>query len=226
MLRNGTKVTERKGLNYVIGADGKPLRFRPWLGDSFSFLYDYIMRKWIFPGKFAADMGEHHDILRQALQTVRGKQVLELAAGSGSAVNFLAQDNRYIGTDISPGLLRRAVDRFRSAGFEDAGFYIASADDLPFADGSFEACICILSLNFFADFEAVLKEVGRVLTPGSIFVCAVPVPERNTRGSKIRGNLLPEDDLAKVFGRNGFRFESIPRENGALLYFRASRENA
>jgi hypothetical protein len=39
MLRNGTKVTERKGLNYVIGADGKPLRFRPWLGDSFSFLY-------------------------------------------------------------------------------------------------------------------------------------------------------------------------------------------
>jgi hypothetical protein len=28
--------------------------------------------------------------------------------------------------------------------------------------------------------------------------------------------------MAKAFDRNGFSFESIPRENGALLYFRAT----
>ena len=60
------------------------------------------------------------------------------------------------------------------------------------------------------------------LATGSVFVCAVPVPERNTLGSTIRGTLLPEDGMAKAFDRNGFSFESIPRENGALLYFRAT----
>jgi len=224
MLKKGTELINRKGLNYVIGPDGKPLRFKPWLGDSFSFLYDFIMRKSIFPKKFGGDMAEHHDILRRVLKDVRGRQVLELATGSGSAVNFLEKDNRYTGTDVSPGLLKIAVSRFLSAGFKQAEFYVASADDLPFEDESFDACICILSLNFFDDLAKVLNEVNRVLASGSVFVCAVPVPERNTLGSTIRGKLHSEDGLAKLLGRNGFGFERIPSENGALLYFRGIKE--
>jgi len=136
MLRTGTKVINKKGLNFVIGTDGKPLRFKPWLGDSFSFLYDFIMRKSIFPNKFGGDMVEHHEILRQELKGVHGKHVLELATGSGSAVNFLMNDNQYTGTDISVGLLKTAVNRFLSAGFREAEFFVASADDLPFEDES------------------------------------------------------------------------------------------
>ena len=57
--------------------------------------------------------------------------MLELATGSGNAVNFLPNDNKYTGADISPGLLRKAVKRFRAAGFKDDEFYVTSADDLP-----------------------------------------------------------------------------------------------
>jgi len=224
MLKKGTKTIGKKGLNYVIGTEGKPLRFKPWLGDSFSFLYDFIMRKSIFPKKLGSDMAKHHDILRQELEVVHGKNVLELATGSGSAVNFLMNDNRYTGTDVSPGLLKRAVNRFLSAGFQDAEFYVSSTDDLPFEKESFDVCICILSLNFFDDLAKVLKEVSRVLASRSVFVCAVPVPERNTLGSTIRGKLHSEDELAEAFRQNGFRFESIPCENGAVLYFRGIRE--
>jgi SAM-dependent methyltransferase len=224
MLKKGTKVINKKGLNYVIGTDGKPLRIKPWLRDSFSFLYGFIMRKLVFPKKFGANMAEHHDILRQELKDVHGKHVLELATGSGSAVNFLMPDNRYTGTDVSPGLLKKAVNRFLSAGFVEAEFYIASADDLPFEDESFDVCICVLALHFFDDLTQVLKEVNRVLTSCSVFVCVVPVPERNTLGSTIRGKLRSEDELAKVLFQNGFRFESIPRKNGALLYFRGIKE--
>jgi hypothetical protein len=84
MLKKGTKVINRKGLNYVIGPDGRPLRYKPWIGDSFSFLYDFIMRKSIFPKKFGGDMAEHHDILRQELKGVQGSRVLELATGCSS----------------------------------------------------------------------------------------------------------------------------------------------
>ena len=54
---------------------------------------------------------------------IHGKTVLELASGSGSAVYFLAKDNRYTGSDISPGLLKRAVKKFNTAGFKEAEFY-------------------------------------------------------------------------------------------------------
>jgi SAM-dependent methyltransferase len=224
MLKKGTKVINSKGLNYVIGAHGKPLRFKPWLGGSFSFFYDFIMRKSIFPKKFGSDLAKHHDILHRELDSVHGEHVLELATGSGSAINFLANDNRYTGTDISPGLLKKAVKKFLSAGFKQAEFYVASSTDLPFEDSTFSTCLCILSLNFFDDIKRVFQETRRVLVPDGVFVCCVPVPERNKLQSTIRGTLHSEEELAGLCKEHGLRFSSIPIENGALLYFKAALE--
>lgn len=202
MLKKDTQTVKKNGLNYVIGTDGNPQRFTPWLGDCFSFLYDYIMRNSVFPKKFDGDMSKHHQILLRELKDVHGKSVLELATGSGSCSNFLLKDNQYTGTDISPGLLRRAVKNFRNAGFKNAEFYVTSADDLPFDDGAFDLWLCILSLNFFDHIERVIQEVYRVLTSGSIFLCSVPVPERSKPGSTIRGKLYREDELARMLQEN------------------------
>jgi ubiquinone/menaquinone biosynthesis C-methylase UbiE len=224
MLRHGTRLINKKGLNYVVGLDGKPLQFKPWLGDSFSFFYDFIMRKSIFPKKFGSDMANHHDILRRELNSVHGEHVLELATGSGSAINFLANDNRYTGTDISPGLLKEAAKKFLSAGFKEVEFYVANATHLPFEDGTFSKCLCILSLNFFDDIKRVFQEISRVLVPDGVFVCCVPVPERNSLQSTIRGTLHSEEELAGLCKEHGLKFSSIPIENGALLYFKAVLE--
>jgi SAM-dependent methyltransferase len=223
MLRNGIKIINKKGLHYIVeGGDvGRLLKFKPWLGDAFSFLYDFIMEKSIFPKKFGGDMNQHYEILRKELQGVHEKRVLELATGSGSTVNFLANDNQYTGTDISPGLLRKAVKRFRNAGFKNAEFYVTSADDLPFYDDLFDFILCILSLNFFDDIKKVFKEIHRVAVTDAIFICSVPVPERNKLKSTIRGTLFSEEELEKICQEIGFRFEKIPDENGALFYFRA-----
>jgi len=224
MLKNGINAVNKKGLNFVLGTDGRPIRFRPWLGDSLSFLYDWIMKNSIFPKKLAADIAKHYDTLRQELNRVHGKRVLELATGSGSAVNFLGNDNLYVGSDISPSLLKKAVKRFRSAGFENAEFYVSSSDDLPFKDESFDVCLCILSLNFFDDQAKVLKEANRVLASGSGFLCSVPVPERIKPATTIRGTLYSEKELTRILKKQGFMFESIPCDNGALLYFKGIRE--
>jgi ubiquinone/menaquinone biosynthesis C-methylase UbiE len=221
MLKKGIKVTNKKGLNYIV-EDGAPLmKFKPWLGDSFSFLYDFIMKNSIFPKKFGGDMNRHYEILNKELKGVHGKRVLELATGSGSAVNFLPNDNQYTGTDISPGLLRKAAKIFNNAGFKTAEFYLTSADELPFDDNLFDIVLCILSLNFFDNIKKVFKEINRVATRDAIFICSVPVPERNRLKSRIRGTLYSEEELEKICQKNGFRFENIPAENGALLYFRA-----
>ncbi|NCF29399.1 MAG: methyltransferase domain-containing protein, partial [Gammaproteobacteria bacterium] len=124
MLKTGIRVIKKKGLYYVSENENSVKLFKPWLGDSFSFLYDFIMKGSIFPQKFGADMRKHYEILSQELKGIYGKRVLELATGSGSAINFLEQDNQYTGIDISPGLLRKAVKNFETAGFKEAKFYI------------------------------------------------------------------------------------------------------
>jgi ubiquinone/menaquinone biosynthesis C-methylase UbiE len=221
MLKNGIQIIKKNDLCYIVKSESSVKKFKPWIGDSFSFFYDFIMKNFIFPKKFGGDMSKHYEILSQELKGVHGKRVLELATGSGSAVNFLPNDNQYTGTDISPGLLRRAVKSFRSAGFKDAEFYVASSDDLPFDDNLFDIALCILSLNFFNDAKKTLQEIKRVATQDAVFICTVPVPERNKLQSTIRGTLYSEEDLERICEDNGFRYKSIPHENGALLYFKA-----
>ncbi|MBN2416004.1 class I SAM-dependent methyltransferase [bacterium] len=211
----------RNGLVYMVDDRGRPRTCKPWLGDAFSFLYDRIMAGSVFPKKFGSDPAKHYHILGNELRTVHGKRVLELATGSGSAVHFLPPDNRYTGSDISRGLLRQAVKRFSGAGFQEVDLYVASAEDLPFADNSFDVVLCILSLNFFSDIPGVLKDMHRLAAEGGVCICCVPVPERNSRNSTIHGTLYSEKELRAFVEEAGFRFETIPEENGALLYFRA-----
>lgn len=179
------------------------------------------MKNAIFPKKFGGDINKHYEILSQELVSTHGKRVLELATGSGSAVNFLPNDNEYTGTDISPGLLKKAVKNFGIAVFKEAEFYITSAEDLPFENNTFSICLCILSLNFFNDVEKVFQEINRVMLPSGVLICCVPVPERNKLQSTIRGILKSEDDLTEICKDHDFGFESLPSQNGALLYFRA-----
>jgi len=221
MLRNGVRAINKRGLGYLVEGENKVIRFRPWLGDSFSFLYDFVMKNSIFPKKFGGDMNKHYEILTHELKDVHGKRVLELATGSGSAIHFLANDNHYTGTDISPGLLRKAVKNFKTAGFKDPQFYVARAEELPFDDNLFDMGLCILSLNFFSDVKKVLQEIKRVFVPGAVLMCSVPVPERNQFQSTIRGTLYSQEEWEKNCREHGLKFESLPVENGALLYFRA-----
>jgi len=219
-MKDDIEIITKNRIKYVV-EHGRTKRFKPWLGDIFSFLYDFIMKSSIFPKKFGGDINTHHEILSREIKGIQGKRVLELATGSGSAVHFLGNENQYTGTDISPGLLRKAVKNFASAGFKNAEFYVVSADDLPFDDNIFDICLCILSLNFFTDIRKVFQEIKRVLVPGAVFICSVPVPEKNRTQSTIRGTLYSEKELDKLCWEHGFRFDKIPGENGALLYFRA-----
>jgi len=223
-LRPNIQVTKKKGLYYIVESGNRLRRFKPWLGDSFSFLYDFIMKNSVFPRKFGGDIQKHYEILIQELVGTHRRQVLELATGSGSAIHFLDNDNQYTGTDISPGLLKQAAKRFRKAAFPEPEFYVVSADDLPFGNGIFDLCLCILSLNFFSNAEMVFQEVRRVLVPEGVLVCSVPVPERNKLQSTIRGSLYSEAELHKICQEYGFKYQRILGENGALLYFKAVKQ--
>ena len=113
------------------------------------------------------------------------------------------------------------MKNFRIAGFKNADFYVTSADNLPFEDNYFDIVLCILSLNFLNDVKKVFQEIERVSDKDAIFICSVPVPERNKVQSTIRGTLYSEEKLEKICQENSFNFENISAENGVLFYFRA-----
>jgi SAM-dependent methyltransferase len=225
-LKPNIQVVRENGLWYVVESGSRLRRFKPWLGNSFSLLYDFIMKSSVFPKKFGGELRKHYDVLARELAGTHGRQVLELATGTGSAVHFLDPDNKYTGTDISPGLLKQAAKRFRKAGFPEPEFYVVSADDLPFGNEIFDLCLCILSLNFFNNVGMVFQEVRRVLVSEGVLVCSVPVPEKNRLQSTIRGSLYSEAELDKTCQKYGFGYEHVPCENGALLYFKAIKQGS
>lgn len=223
MIKSGIKIQKRRKINYVKSEDGRWKKYKQWDGDYFSFLYDFLMEKIIYPKKLNADLTKHYDILRKELEGIYNKNVLELSAGSGNAVNFLSRDNMYRGTDISVGLLRQAVKKFNKAAFKNAEFYVTGAEDFPFEDDTFEVCLSVLSINFYPDLTRTAKEIFRVLKNDSVFLACVPTPERNSKNSKISGTLYTEEDLKAIFEESGFRFSPITQENGALFYFKAKK---
>lgn len=225
MLEKGKRVIESHGLYYFIDEKGHKVKFKPWLGDSVGFLYDIVMEKNIFPRKFGASIEKHYQILREMMSDVHGMEVLELAAGSGSAVHFLANDNHYTGSDISVSLLLQAKKKLAKAGFEDSEFYVTCAEESVFAPDSFSICLCILSIIFFSDLKQFVKELRQILQPDGLFFCCVPVPERNIDGSKIRGKLYSAVELQEIFTEHNFNLIVNTAENGTLLYFKAVNQN-
>jgi len=81
-----------------------------------------------------------------------------------------------IGADISPAMLEGARDWL-----DEPSFLPLAADGqaLPFRDGSFDAVLCQLGLQFFPDPALGLREFRRVLrVEGSIAVCVISTPDR------------------------------------------------
>ena len=219
MNKKSFSTFKKQGINYLIEENGKIKRFKPWLGDIFSFMYDRIMEKNIFPKLFNADINKHFEILKREFNNIHNLNIIEIATGSGTISEYLPNNNKYAGIDISKGLLKKAIFRFNKSGFKNFELYNTSAEILPFDDNTFDFAVCNLSLNFFDNIDLFLQELKRILKANSTFFCSVPIPERKPENSKIHGTLYSEKELNDIFEKYGYVFESKPYENGAILYF-------
>jgi SAM-dependent methyltransferase len=113
------------------------------------------------------------------LGDVTGRSVLEIGCGAAPCSRWLTAAGAHaVGLDISAGMLRHAAAGNESTGLRPA-LVRASADQLPFADASFDAaCSAFGGVPFVADVGAVFREVARVLRPGAPWVFSVTHPMR------------------------------------------------
>lgn len=103
------------------------------------------------------------------LQDTSDKQILINGIGSGLDIPYLADDACYIGTDITPAMLKRAQKRAQEQALVrplNISFQLADSQALPFADNVFDAVIMHLILAVVPRPDLALKEACRVLKPG------------------------------------------------------------
>ncbi|MEU6075249.1 class I SAM-dependent methyltransferase [Micromonospora sp. NPDC047074] len=113
------------------------------------------------------------------LGELAGRRVLELGCGAAAAARWLATRGAHpVALDLSAGMLRHAA---LAAGRTGVRVPLVQADALalPFADAAFDtACTAFGAVPFVADSTAVMREVFRVLRPGSRWVFSVTHPMR------------------------------------------------
>ncbi len=113
----------------------------------------------------------------QAADLSAGAEVLDVAAGTGNASIAAARCGcRVTATDYVAALLDRAQER-ADAEHLPLTTEVADAENLPCADGRYDAVISVVGAMFAPDQERVAAEITRVCRPGGTIALANWTPE-------------------------------------------------
>jgi ubiquinone/menaquinone biosynthesis C-methylase UbiE len=161
----------------------------------------------------------------------KGGFLLDLGCGTGLFVQrYVEEGGRAVGLDISPGMVRHGRQRC-----PESGFFVGTADVLPFKDATFDALASLLAFSYVPNPEAMLRECFRVLKPGGrIAVCTLSrtaftsiVPIAYQMGEKVGLKKVGVGDfdehyytnaeIAELFEDAGFEDVSVSRCSFAHL---------
>jgi ubiquinone/menaquinone biosynthesis C-methylase UbiE len=122
-------------------------------------------------------LGDYHAVATEIIQSLgptlvdacgitAGDHVLDVAAGAGNAAIPAAAAGAHVtATDLTPELLDQGRADAETAGIS-LDWQVADAEDLPFADDSFDAVTSVVGVMFAPHHQAAADELVRVCRPG------------------------------------------------------------
>ena len=126
----------------------------------------------------------------------------DIATGGGhTALKLAPHVRKMIATDYAPTMLAAARDFILSQQAENVEFVPADAENLPFADESFDLITCRVAAHHFPNVFRFVQEAARALKPGGRFV--------------VQDHVLPEDKKAAAY-LEAFERLRDPSHNRAL----------
>lgn len=180
--------------------------------------------------------GEWAGHVADAVDVSGAKSILDVACGTGVLARTISSratsDCSVVGLDRNEGMLDVARRSLPSVEWK-----LGQAEDLPFADNTFDVVVSQFGLMFFEDRNAALSEMWRVLKPGGRMAIAVwdkldAVPGYAVMtdllvrmfGEKVRDAcespfILGEvDPLLDMFGKAGIEGASIQTGDGTVTF--------
>lgn len=112
----------------------------------------------------------------ERLDVQDGSRILDVASGTGEPGLTLARTSpgsSVVLTDLVPEMLEVATRRATDEGITNVEAHVCSADELPFADETFDGVSVRFGYMFFPDLADATAELVRVLRPGGRLCAAV-----------------------------------------------------
>lgn len=154
------------------------------------------------------------------------KAILDVGCGTGYCTRLLAKRYRraqVIGVDLAHTMTARA--RHAAGWFSRSRFVNAAAEQLPFADASFDMLVSNLMLHW-SDPSTVFAELSRLVRPGGLLVFTSYGPDtlqelRQARGfdqTSSRAAFIDMHDIGDSLVRAGFADPVMDVERYVLTY--------
>ena len=152
-----------------------------------------------------------HDLLVARLAPRPGERWLDVASGTGAvAVRAARAGAQVTGVDIAPRLVEAARRIAADEGL-DVRYDVGDAEELPYADATFDVVSSSVGAIFAPDHRAVARELARVCRPNGRLglVAWAPNPEWEAMTAEYRPPPLPEAGDASDWGREEYVRERL-----------------
>ena len=93
----------------------------------------------------------------------KGDRIIEVGVGTGSSLPLYPQSCKVVGIDITRKMLLKAKDRKEKCGFNHVSLFEMDAENLTFADDSFDHAVVPFIVSVVPDPVKMMSEVKRVV---------------------------------------------------------------
>ncbi len=173
----------------------------------FSGSYDIVFGPVFHPGRKAA-VGIANDR--------PGQRILEVGVGTGLSLPYFRRDSQVTGIDVSAEMLEKARSRTARLGLAHvAGLHEMDAENLDFADNSFDAVLALYVASVVPNPARFAAEMRRVCLPGGAIIVVNHFASENPVARFLEARLAR---LARHIGFHpDFSFDEFRRVSGLSI---------
>ena len=159
---------------------------------------------------------ECYPFVLNAINNIHFNKVLDLGCGTGvilKEISSINSDVELFGLDLSENMIAKATQRLGTT----ATLSVGDAENLPYADNTFDLVCCVESFHHYPNPKKALSEINRVLKNGGLFLLCdtwTRSPIRQILNFFIRFSsdgdvhIYSENEISKLLKVTGFEMVS------------------